>query len=95
MKELQFEDIGFRVMVKLEPISCSFDIYDYNDGTTPIEYDELLFKGFIKWDGCSDWHIPKERCSLHFCGKDKLVNFNILLERLYDFAKDNIDNWLE
>ena len=95
MEELKFADIGFRVVVELESHYCTFAIYYYNDGTTQIEYDELLFTGCVKWDGCSDWQIPEDRGCLHFCGKDDLVNFNILLNRLYDFAKYNIENWMD
>jgi hypothetical protein len=41
------------------------------------------YKGWIKWDGCSDWDFETYT---HFCRCSDVVNFGELLKRCYQIA---------
>lgn len=84
-----------------------YNIYYLNtDGTFKLRSEDdipvddvkeagALFRGFIRWDGCSNWDFLTQNCMMHFCGKEGIIAHGKLLEALYDLASQKIPNWLE
>lgn len=58
-----------------------------------IENDEdLVAKGYVKWDGCSNWDISPENVMIHFCSGTDIKEFGQILESCYEYAKEHFDN---
>ena len=80
-------DTGFR-----RPGAALFpkkDTLDANDPTDDAALSEPYLHGFVKWDGCSDWHFDaQDELMLHFCGKRQAMRLGTLMERLYDLAAE-------
>lgn len=56
-----------------------------------IETASTYLHGFIRWDGCSNWHFDEQdRVMLHFCGRSMLADVGILLTRMYDLAREHM-----
>jgi hypothetical protein len=39
---------------------------------TETEKGDHFAKGWVKWDGCSNWKFTEQNCMHHQCGKDGL-----------------------
>lgn len=55
----------------------------------PSYNDTPLVKGYIKWDGCSNWDFPLEpgvSHPLHFCGLQEVTAFSKMMPELYKWA---------
>jgi hypothetical protein len=53
--------------------------------------DGPLVKGYVKWDGCSNWDFPHEANTthpLHFCGKLEAACFGKMIVELYEWAAE-------
>jgi hypothetical protein len=71
-------------------------LYSHKEGDYHVDFkiiepyngdeEDIVFSGYIKWDGCSNWDTDKN-CSIHFCGLDGLYNFNECLKECYRIAK--------
>jgi hypothetical protein len=62
------------------------------DSTLGPNYDDdPLVKGYVKWDGCSNWDFPLEAgvtYPLHFCGQQEIRCFGKMLAELYEWAAE-------
>ena len=55
---------------------------------------EIYMNGDVKWDGCSDWEIDEnDRCMLHGCDKDDLLNIGKIMAECWDMTKDYCKKW--
>ncbi len=64
-------------MVDAEPSSMDFVIKQSEDNT--------VLKGFIKWDGCSNW-MDADGGYFHLCGLDHLENLYDAMTMCYQIA---------
>lgn len=106
MQTLNFDDIGYTVIVKPGEAVCDFSVYsilgmvdntpayvDPASGSaicTELDKAQPFMTGRIKWDGCSDWWFIENSAALHFCGRGDFAQFSELMERLHDVAAENI-----
>jgi hypothetical protein len=76
----------FTVEAKKDTHHVDFTIYE------GIGYDDdPLVKGYVKWDGCSNWDFPLEAGvthPLHFCGRQEIRCFGKMLAELYEWAAE-------
>jgi hypothetical protein len=64
------------------------------DGTDNLDDAEVYFHGFVKWDGCSNWHIDEQdRVMLHGCSREDLTNLGEVLARCWDMTAELLPNW--
>lgn len=64
----------------------SFDpVPDYHDA-------EYVFKGSVKWDGCSNWDLNPIDCQFHGCSKEHLINIGLILGEAWEWTKELIPN---
>lgn len=63
----------------------------HNDQTENIEDIQPYLHGFVKWDGCSNWHFDEQdKCMLHGCERGDIQRFGDVMGRCWDHAKENI-----
>lgn len=67
----------------------------YYDGVRPIEDADVFLHGYVKWDGCSNWHIDEQdRVMIHRCGRRDLANLGAIMLACFDMTKELIpDNF--
>lgn len=59
--------------------------------TDDIGKADTYLHGFIRFDGCSNWHFDEQdRVMLHFCGRSMLADVGTLLTRIYDLAREHM-----
>ena len=58
----------------------------------PIEYEDL-FRGFIKWDGCSHVWVGDQDGYLHLCGGSEWFKIIECLEQIWKMAPSIIKNF--
>ena len=77
-------------VVATEQHSVSYAIQE-KDGSDA----EVVCKGSIKWDQCSNWDMTPENVMLHFCGVEDVVKFQEALSACYTHAKEyfNFPDW--
>ena len=69
-----------------DPMSCEF--------TTDLAKAEIYMHGYIKWDGCSNWHFDiQEGCMIHFCSVEEGEAIGTLFKSLYAIAARVIPCW--
>jgi len=102
--------VNFTVVAKPSSHHCDFDVYEIASREPTItwslpdkcspEFTEDLSKaekflhGFIKWDGCSNWHFDiQDGCMIHFCSADESQAIGNLFRELYLIADELIPNW--
>ena len=62
--------------------------------STGIDDAEIYMNGDVKWDGCSNWEINEnDRCMLHGCNKDDLLNIGKIMGECWDMTKDYCKSW--
>lgn len=62
--------------------------------TEDIEKAYVYAHGYVKWDGCSNWHFDQQDdVMLHFCERDQLLNLGVVLQRCWDMTEGLIDSW--
>ncbi len=69
-KTVEYEDIGFRVEFAPSNYSTEGEVIgvDFVAHKLIDDDDEYFIKGFIKWDGCSNWMPPQDGTyTWHFC----------------------------
>lgn len=95
-----FEDIWYVVHAKIGELNncyCDFVVYEmvglpgYGHGPVMAgESDtptESFLHGYVKWDGCSNWHFDEQdRIMLHFCGVKRATDIGELFRRIYQIA---------
>lgn len=48
----------------------------------------IAFFGSVKWDGCSNWHMPGDNYQVHYCGLQDLNRYSRLIKELYQWAAE-------
>jgi len=81
--EREFEDLGYYVTASVHDTKLSVEFI-----VAGGMYEEIEFHGFIKWDGCSNWHVEGNHYQFHFCEPQDARNFAELICRLYDWAAE-------
>lgn len=68
-----------------------FDIIHSLDGE---EKAEMFMHGYVKWDGCSNWHFDEQDdVMLHFCDRESLIRIGEVMARCWDMAKELCSNF--
>lgn len=50
---------------------------------------EVFCKGYVKWDGCSNWHFPDfEKCMFHACTMQQLEVLSSLPIKCWEHASE-------
>lgn len=57
-----------------------------DDTTEDMEEAQTLFRGLIKWDGCSHVYFGDEEGYIHLCGFDSWNYFYNALNRVWEYA---------
>lgn len=66
------------------------------DPVTSLSDAEVFLHGGVKWDGCSDWYFDvQDAVMLHGCCREDIARIGDLLGRCWDYAKENLPNWLD
>jgi len=65
--------------------SHQFDFKVIENGTTKI-----FLSGFVKWDGCSHWQFEPVGHLAHFCTREELVEFGLLMAGIWDLAEQKV-----
>lgn len=71
---------GYQVIAEVHEVSVFFEAFE-------DPFGDLVFKGYIKWDGCSNWHF-EGHYGLHLCGLDRLDDFHELIKSLYEWTAE-------
>lgn len=58
---------------------------DFKVSTPNGDRMEVMLEGFIKWDGCSNWHEPDGNY-FHLCGMTHVENLYSALAMCYSIA---------
>ena len=91
---IYYEDIGFFVEFNVKTCTIDFEVY-CQDWSEPTKiYNDIGFNLFanvqIKWDGCSNWDFNCDPVLIHFCGREEAKKLGILVDKLYDLAKQHV-----
>lgn len=80
----------YEICPKLESdYAINYNIY-YNFNGVRIH----LLKGYIKWDGCSNWDFIECRtCMLHACGRASLNYFSELPQVCWDHCSKHLESF--
>lgn len=58
--------------------------------------DDILLSGFIKWDGCMQWHAIPISAWFHVDDRESaLALWNLIINSIYDLGKELIPAWDE
>jgi len=50
--------------------------------------------GYVKWDGCSDWHFDQqEKAMLHACSREGLARFGNVMQACWDLTAELCPRW--
>lgn len=74
---MTFDMHGYRIVATLGENGLHVD-FVVTEGD-----DELVFRGTVKWDGCSNWFFDE---SIHFCGLAGVNRFGEVLGKIYAAA---------
>lgn len=67
---------------------------DSGDVVATLAESEIYASGSVKWDGCSDWKFDEQdRCMLHGCTKDDLLNLGKILAECWDWTTTLCPHW--
>jgi len=79
----------YRARYEIVGVYCvrfqAWEIDDWDDGPIPAAAGDALVLGEVKWDGCTN-HSPVGGDTRHACYREDLVNFGVLMGRIYDQA---------
>jgi len=89
--ERRFDNFGYVVTAKVSDNNTSVEFSVHPDNV----HQEARFVGYIKWDGCSNWHLHGRNYQLHFCSQKDSMDFGVLLSKLYDWAAELMPNHKE
>ena len=76
------EICGYTVIAKIKELHVDFLIHEDDE----ISSNEPKFIGYVKWDGCSNWHFSGDNYQLHFCSQEEAINFGKLIGEIYEWA---------
>lgn len=57
-----------------------------SDDAEELDEAQPLFRGFVKWDACSDVYFGDEGGYIHLCGGESWFAFMKAVERIWDIA---------
>lgn len=64
------------------------------DGAERLEDAPVYLHGFVKWDGCSNWHFDEqERVMLHGCGISDIQRFGDILAACWNWTGELCPAW--
>jgi len=93
-----FKDLGFKVIATLPKegeVHVNYKIYEINPSEL-TDGNEVFASGAIKWDGCSNWKFDEqERCMLHGCTKQHLLNLGIILAECWEWTRELLPAFAE
>jgi hypothetical protein len=60
--------------------------------TEDPEEAEVFLRGWVKWDGCSNWHFPdcEGDGSIHLCSWGQAAEIGVLVKRMYEITAEYI-----
>lgn len=63
---------------------------DVSDDTSTLEDAEVLFEGYVKWDGCSHWMFTDNRqdTMIHLCGRRSVLRLGQQLLSCWDWCDE-------
>lgn len=80
-----------------DPYARLYELAEHRPAETNTEdrnLAEVFLRGFIKWDGCSNWNFDcQESCMIHFCGRGDAAGVGKLFDRLYDLAGAHVEQF--
>ncbi len=79
---VSFEVYSLNAIDPEHPRWEGFDDHGCNFFTASMEEATPLLKGFIRFDGCSNW----ERDDTHYCECKEATNLGLLFREMYDLA---------
>ena len=65
-----------------------------DDTTIDIADAEIFIKGWIKWDGCSDWDFCTTDCMMHACDSSEMIRLGDLFQELYRLTDEKLDSYV-
>lgn len=90
-KDLHVEFNVYR-MISRDPVAWNKRGEKYPDPTEELAEAEIFLHGFIKWDGCSNWHFDEQDAAMiHFCGVEEAAEIGELFRQLYAIARETIE----
>lgn len=85
------EEMNFVVVPEVSEYCVDFTIYA---SCTPDPTDEIFAHGFVRADGCSNWHFDaQDQLMIHFCNREELEDIGKLLTFCFDYAADHLETW--
>lgn len=110
MVQKYLKDMAFTVIANPEEYHVDYQIYEVTgwlmDGQ-PLygdqqEFEEITEKtpkfahGFVKWDGCSNWHFDvMDDCMIHGCTRKDVQRIGDVLGICWDWTKELCSNWID
>jgi hypothetical protein len=101
MSTRHFTDLGFSAVAAVHSYHVDFAVYAIAgtevDGTPvygpsfekSLDGAEVYLHGFVKWDGCSNWHFDaQDECMLHGCGRRDLTNIGGIMAACWDWTAE-------
>jgi hypothetical protein len=91
-KPIFLEELNLAIIVKEKAdYSVDYEVYKAYEQINGFELDELVVKGYVKWDGCSNWEFSN---LLHFCSKEEIENLSVAMRKCWDLTAELCPNWL-
>ena len=60
----------------------------------PLDEAVPTIKGYVKWDGCSNWQFPLgDSCCFHGCERKDLLSFGFIMAHCWDITKELLPNF--
>jgi hypothetical protein len=77
------------------PLFHRKDADGYPNPVEDYQNAEPMFKGSVKWDGCSNWDFSFQEMNMfHGCSKTDLINLGLILGEAWSMTKILIpDTW--
>ena len=107
---IHLTNIPFTVVATPYDSYCEFNVYEiiarepkllWNlpsghspDPTEHLAEAQKFLHGYVKWDGCSNWHFDiQDDCMIHFCSSEQAEDIGVLFRELYLLAAKFIPMW--
>lgn len=66
----------------------------YSDSTRSVEEADIYLHGYVRWDGCSNWHFDEQdNADLHGCSRQDLMRIGEILTQCWDWTAKLCPNW--
>jgi len=76
------------------PLLQKKDATFYPDPVESMEDAEVFLHGFVKWDGCSNWHFDEQdRLMIHGCGRADIQRIGDIMAACWDWTAEILPNW--